>query len=981
MTSPIAFDRPVTLILIPIMLTYFWWVARRSYAGLNPQTARLALAGRLIVATCLILAISGMHVVKRTNRLTTLFLVDVSKSIRPDQRARGLEFLRKALASKRSDDSAGIIVFGRTSYLSDPPSTAVSDLGDIHASVAGDATNMEEALRLAESSFPSDRGRKIVIISDGNENSGDTAGEIDNLRQQGTRVDVVSTILPVGKNDSIPSEALVESVVVPTTARKSAPFPLRVIVSSTVAQNAKLTLTQDGHPIATQKVSLRAGKNAYDFQQTLDQTGFHRYDATLQPDVDSIQENNQAYGYVSVQGRPRVLYVAEPDNPGAASLRRTLAAQKIDLDVQAPGQAPTTVAALASYDSVLLSDVGADEVGPSGMAAIEEATRDFGVGLGMLGGPHSYGAGGYTGTPIEAALPVSMEIKDRKRIPPAAIALVIEDLEEQTSVNWSIVAAKAAVDLLEPQDQVGVLDCNGVWRIQLQKIGGNKKAIEAAMDSLGGMNDPPSYEPYVSQAASTLAASGAPIRHIIFFGDGDAEMESGSFADTLKKIHKQGITVSTIASGADDRGIQFLKDIATFGGGKSYVAEKATDLPGLLLRDQQMATKQYIEEKPFRVAADPSDDVAGGIDWPASPPLLGYNITSRKPGADTALTAPGDNDPVFAHWRYGLGRTFAFTSDDRPHWAVQWLPWEGYTRFWAQAVRWSLRSNTNANFQSTVDNESGKGHVVVDAFSQSNGFINGAAMNARVVAPDQSVHPVTLQQTAPGRYEGTFDTDQTGAYMVNVRQGDAAPGSHATPPTQTVGLVVPYSAEYRTLSPNLPLLTRLAESTGGQFQSDPERIFRDAPLWVTGAVDLAPLLLGLTAFMFLLDIAVRKLALRPDKVREAATHGIEATQAKVADYRAAKVRAADPTPQMERLLARKTMTRVNEDDRPGHNTTERLLNRKASARVQSDGDNPFPQVASLDRKPKPGSGAPPPNDAGYTNRLLEAKRRAKDRDE
>ena len=54
-------------------------------------------------------------------------------------------------------------------------------------------------------------------------------------------------------------------------------------------------------------------------------------------------------------------------------------------------------------------------------------------------------------------------------------------------------------------------------------------------------------------------------------------------ADTLKKIHKKGITVSTIASGADDRGIQFLKDIATFGGGKSYVAEKATDLPGLLL--------------------------------------------------------------------------------------------------------------------------------------------------------------------------------------------------------------------------------------------------------------------------------------------------------------------------------------------------------------------------------------------------------------
>lgn len=981
MTSPIAFDRPLALLLLPILLPFFWWVARKSYAGLNPQSARLALTARLIVGTLLILAISGFHIIKRTNRLSTLFLIDISKSIRPDQRARGLEFVRQALASKRSDDSAGVIVFGRTSYLEDPPSTAVNDLGDIHAAVAGDATDLQEALRLAQSSFPADRGRKIVIVSDGNENAGDAGSEIDTLRLQGTRVDVVSTILPIGRNDAIPPEALVDAVVVPTTARKAQPFPLRVIVSSTVAQDAKLTLTQDGHPIATQKVSLHTGKNAFDFQQTLDQTGFHRYDATLQPDVDSIQENNQAYGYVAIQGRPRVLYVAAPDDPGADSLRRALAAQQIDLDVQAPGSAPTNVAALASYDSVLLSDVSADEVGPSGMAAIEEATRDFGVGFGMLGGPHSFGAGGYTGTPLEAALPVNMEIKDRKRIPPAAIALVIEDLEEQTSVNWSIVAAKSAVELLEPQDQVGVLDCNGTWRIDLQHIGSNKKAIEAAMDGLGGMNDPPSYEPYISQAASTLAASGAPIKHIIFFGDGDAEMESSSMADTLKKIHKQGITVSTIASGADQNGIKFLQDIATLGGGKSYVAEKATDLPGLLLRDQQTATKQYIEEKPFRVAADTSDEVAGGVDWGAAPPLLGYDITSRKPGASVALTAPGDNDPIFAHWRYGLGRSFAFTSDDRPHWAVQWLPWPGYARFWAQAVRWSLRSNTNADFQSTVDNESGKGHVVVDAFSQSSGFINGASMTARVVAPDQTVHPVTLTQTAPGRYEGNFDTDQTGAYMVNVRRGDNNPAAHgAQAPSQTVGLVVPYSAEFRTLTPNLPLLTRLSESTGGQFQSDPTRIFRDAPLWVTGAIDLAPLLMGLTAFLFLLDIAVRKLALRADKIRSAAAHGVEATQSRVADYRNARAKAADPAPQMERLLARKTSTRVAEEERV-QTSTERLLNRKASTRSQGGSDNPFPQVASLDRKPKDPAQPGAPDTGAYTNRLLEAKRRAQDRDE
>jgi hypothetical protein len=85
---------------------------------------------------------------------------------------------------------------------------------------------------------------------------------------------------------------------------------------------------------------------------------------------------------------------------------------------------------------------------------------------------------------------------------------------------------------------------------------------------------------------------------------------------------------------------------------------------------------------------------------------------------------------------------------------------------------------------------------------------------------------------------------------------------------------------------------------------------------------------------------------------------------------------------MERLLARKTNTRVAEEERAqSPSSTERLLNRKASSRVDSGSGNPFPHVASLDRKPKPPAQPGTPQDGAYTNRLLEAKRRAKDRDE
>ena len=59
-----------------------------------------------------------------------------------------------------------------------------------------------------------------------------------------------------------------------------------------------------------------------------------------------------------------------------------------------------------------------------------------------------------------------LEVKKQKRIPSVAVALVIEDLEIQSTVNMSIEAAKATMDLLEAIDQVGVLDCNGFGRLR-----------------------------------------------------------------------------------------------------------------------------------------------------------------------------------------------------------------------------------------------------------------------------------------------------------------------------------------------------------------------------------------------------------------------------------------------------------------------------------------------------------------------------------
>ena len=977
MQSPFTFDHPWLLLLLPAVLVALWAIGRRSYAGLPAATAQLALVVRGLAAALLVCALAGIHTVQRSDKLATIFLLDVSKSVSRADQAAGREYVNKALGGKRGGDQGGVIEFGRTANVDEAPSETFQSFEPGAPTVAGDATDLSSALRLASSSLPEGVGHKIVVLSDGNENIGDAEAEIDSLRAKGVRVDIAPTALGQGTGDQAGGEAMVDDVSLPTRARQDQPFNVRVVISSTVAQTGKLTLTRDGQPLGQTPVELKAGKNAFTFPETVHAAGFHKYGAVLSAPSDTIAENNQGFGFVAVSGRPRVLYVTDTLNSSLASIKNALNAQQIDLDVQTPGGIPASVAALASYDAVVLSDVPADELGPAQMSALEAATKEFGVGLGMVGGVNSFAAGGYTGTPIEDALPVKMDIKDKKRFPTIAVALVIEDLEEPGNVNMSIEAAKSVVDLLDPQDQIGVEDCNGVWRIPMQHVT-DKAGLKAQMASLTDMNDPPVYDPYLLEAGRVLNITPAQVKHIMFLGDGDAINESGQNTANLSALKAHGITLSTVATGADAQGAQFLASMAQVGGGTAYVAEQPDDLPKLLRKDQQSVSKLRIIEEPFVAKPIPDDEVISGINWGSEPPLLGYNVSSAKPGSTVALTAPDHRDPVFAYWRYGLGRTFAFTSDDRPHWAIHWLPWADYSRFWAQTLRWSLRQNTDADFQSTLDNENGKGHLVVDAFTSGGGFVNAAKISANVVAPDLTLKPVTLSQTGPGRYEGTFDADQTGPYLVNVHRGEAAPNGPA-PPSQTVSLVVPYSPEFRTLGPNLPLLTRLAEETGGKIQNDAGQIYRDAPSWVVGVRDIGPPLLLWAALLFLADIAVRRLLIRPAKVRESVTAGAETVAARAAAYRETITRpsALPSTPQMSKLLERKTTTRTPSAD-DGRAMTQ-LLNRRA-ARSADDADNPFPQVASL--PPRARSGKPAsPADEGYTNRLLEAKRRAKEKDE
>src|SRR3989442_14643123 len=113
---------------------------------------------------------------------------------------------------------------------------------------------------------------------------------------------------------------------------------------------------RNGVCLGAQVVRLSAGKNVFSYRQSLETSGIHVYQAALEVDGDTIEDNNRAVGSIVVRGRPQVL-LADKDKSHAQSLARALRSQNIDVSVVEPAGVPKDVAGLQTYDGIILSNI------------------------------------------------------------------------------------------------------------------------------------------------------------------------------------------------------------------------------------------------------------------------------------------------------------------------------------------------------------------------------------------------------------------------------------------------------------------------------------------------------------------------------------------------------------------------------------------------------------------------------------------------
>ncbi len=954
------FTHPLWLLLLVPVWAWTLWLAWRSDASLALWRRVVSTTLRMLLLALLVAGLAGVQWKRPQEGMNVFFLLDRSDSVPSAHQERAREAANTWAGAKQKEDKAGFLVFGTDAAL-ETTVTEVAKADHIDAVVEGERTDIAGALRLGTAAFPENGQKRLVLMSDGNENIGDSVAALLATRPLGVTLDV----LPLGSERG--GDVSVQRLVIPSNLKKGQTFDAKIFATSDKAQMGTVRLFRNDQLLGEQKVQLDAGRNLFSFPQTLTEPGFYGYQVQVEVPGDSIAQNNKAAGFANVRGDPRVLVISA-DPAQDATLAAALRSANLEVKIGDVGMMPSTLAEMQSYDALFLSNVSAGDLGPELMRLIESAVRDFGMGLVCIGGDNAFAAGGYRNTPLEATLPLDMELSSKKVLPSGALVLVMHGMEFGNGNQVSRDIGIAALDSLGPADEMGVLLWDGTerWLFELQKVG-DKKSLAR---SIAGMNqgDLPSFQGLIQMGHDSLVKSHANLKHMIVFSDGDPGAPSDQL---MKDLVAAKVTVSTVMIGGHVNPAT-MEMIAGKGGGRFYDVKSPAQLPQIFIKEAAVILKSAIFEEPFKPQLVLASELTRGIGASEIPTLRGYVSTSPKPRAEISILSE-KGDPILAHWQYGLGRAVAFTSDAKSRWAQDWMGWPKYKQFWSQIGKWALRRVDASEFNTEVSVENGQGHVGVEAFDREGNFRNFLRLRTSVVSPRGVRQDVVLEQTGPGHYEAKFDTKEVGAYLMNLQDLD---DQGAVRGSQVLGASVNYSPEFNTSEPNLPLLRRLAELGGGKvldpaldnpFKLGRKKTFQPRDLWES--------LFKVLVCLFVVDVGVR----RVDFDREEWGRWFENVKRRLGFGDRRKAVEADES--LTALLARKNVVRSGQTA-AGTQQPVVVLPKKTSEDLFRPKQAPPTPVAGADGgaptvvppAPAPGSALPPT--ASATDRLLEAKKRA-----
>jgi len=832
---------PEALLLVPLVVLIM-------RGRLWPRPLVGMLRGAVVLTLALVLAQPSWGGVD--DGRDVVLVVDTSHSMPSGHLQEARELAREIASGLRAGDRIGVVAFGRTAVMLSRPSEALV-WPDRLSEVDPEGSVMGEALAQAVSMVVPGRNATLLVWSDGEVREADAAAVARLAERRGIRIDVRPVLRSPGR------DAAVHEIRVPSEVPIAAPFAVNAVVLTTSAGRAVWRLFADGELARSGSVELEQGRNTLQFENRLTDPGEQVITLEIEMPGDQVSQNNRGMAVVRGVAKTRVLCVTPLGRDDR--LTRSLRAAGVEAVVAGPTEAPLTLGELDGFRAVVLEDVLAGDLPPGGMRSLADWVQNLGGGLLMTGGYSSFGVGGYHNSPIEAVLPVTLEIREEQRKFGLAMAIALDrsgsmgaPAGDATKMALANSGAATAIGLLSPIDAVAVLAVDTVpSAIQpltpvadIDELQGLVRSIEPGG---GGIF----IEEALHACAEELQLAEQETRHVVIFADaGDAE-RPGDYREFIPKLAQAGVTVSVIGLGSDeDSDAALLLEMAALGGGRCQFVRDATELPRVFAQETIQVARSSLIEEPVAASVRASLQLLGAMPK-VVPEVGGYSVAWPKDEAELDLVAEDDmGGPLLMHWQVGLGRSAAFMGEADGDLSGAWVEWPGYADFFGTLIRWLAGGAPAGLFvDSYRDGDVVVHQLEVDADSAS---LLGTARGV-ATAPDGSASELLFSPTGPGRVEIRLPLTGGGVHRAAVQIGE---DTVRLPP-----MCRPYSAEWM-LQPDPRsgerLLRGLARRTGGNVAPSVAAIL-DGPREARGRVDLAPWLVGLAFLLLLGEIAVRRL--------------------------------------------------------------------------------------------------------------------------
>lgn len=827
-------------IIFTFAIVYFIYEAFKSKKLWSKKKAIYWAITRSLIILLLFLSVTNFGFNLKNRDATTIFLVD--KSLSTSKYKKEIEdYVNYQIDNKSKKDKVAVVAFGRDIATELQPTNEKKKV-KFSTNVNRNFTDIEKAVDFSMGYFPKNNNRRLVIITDKKENSGDILNIKNKIQKEN-----INLMIKEVKN-SLEQDIQLDQVIIPKNIYKNGNIPVKVKLQSNYQDSGNIHIYINNKKMIEKKIHVKEGKNDFEFTMPIKDEN----KIFLKAEIDFPRDKNTFNNVYTLERNlskdPKVLIIGDKDED-MENVHRLLKNLNIDSKSCLSNEVSTDINFLSDFNEIILVNSDSKSFPKGFDINLEKTIKEFGTGLMVIGGENSFALGSYENTKLENLLPVSSNMKNKRKQGDAGIVLLIDCSgsmdDESGGVKKIELAKQGAIETiksLEAEDYIGVLGFSDTidWVIPFQKSENKEELIKEVgkLKPKGGTL----IIPGLIEGVKTLSSAKTKVKHMILLTDGQAE--KNGFDKYLESMNKSNITLSTVGLG-EDSDKEVLRHLADSSGGRKYFSNDFKSVPRIFAKETRISQKKYINNEEFTPKEMQSDFNKEGYKLPQ---LKGYMGTGIKKGANLILESPKE-DPILATWNYGIGRVGVWTSDLSGKWSKEWVAWQGFEKYWSSIINYLFKNNNGELMDVEINRQEGNVEIVGNVKKH----IKNGDLECIAIGPDNKEERITMFFEGKNKFKGSFSLNNVGKYkfFIKLKEND-----HVLSKVEE-NIYLDYSPEY-AMENNDYNLEKVLLECNGKYLTGKENVFKENIVNRNiSYINFDFILLPLAFLMFLIDIFLR----------------------------------------------------------------------------------------------------------------------------